>query len=372
MNLFILNRSFELSLLVEAYQSLIWNDKYNEPGDFELYLPAASYDMSFFEIGNYVWSSLSDRLMIIEELVCQTDQENGDFLTVTGRSLESILERRIILYQLDLNCGLQDAVERILNENVISPSNSKRKINNVIFRRSTDTRIASLTVKTQCEIGDNVYDAIYDLINSKKVGMRMLRNNQNQFVFELYIGTDRSYAQQTNPWIVFSPEFDNLITSKYTESITDYHNQIVVGATYDIKTDTTADTKEITVEIGNNSGLDRFEFYVGANDIVSRTYDTNGNETVLTENEFRTRLIDKGNQTLEKYKKEVDFDTEVDYAHTFKMNEDYFLGDILQVTDEYGNTGSLRVNEYIISVSDSGIEHYPVFVNPNKEDQNEL
>lgn len=76
---------------------------------------------------------------------------------------------------------------------------------------------------------------------------------------------------------------------------------------------------------------------------------------------------------LEKYKKETDFETEVDYTHTFKMNEDYFLGDILQVTNQYGNTGSLRVNEYIISVSSSGIEHYPVFVNPDKEDdQSEL
>lgn len=387
MNIFILNKKFESILLVEAYQSLIWNDRYNEAGDFELYLPASVYDRDAFQIGNYVCAALSDRLMIIEEIICETGLEEGDFLTISGRSLESILCRRVIGTQLDLSGNLQDAIEKLLQDHIISPTNEKRKIENFVFVRSTDERITSLTVEDQFEPEDTVYDVIKNITGIKRVGMRMLKNDLNQFTFELYFGTDRSYKQQTTPWVAFSPDLDNLLSSTYKESITSYKNHITVSGTYDIEppeeTETPEEgsepepeeqdkTKEIAIEIGESSGLDRFEFYVSASDIVSRTYDDDGNESYLTEEEFESRLITKGKEYLNNYRKEIDFETEVDPSHTFKINEDYFLGDILQVSNQYGISSSLRVDEYIISVSSSGVEYYPRFVNLYAEDQNEL
>lgn len=373
MNIFILNKNFENILLVESYQSFIWTDRYDEAGDFELYLPASSYDKKYFEVGYYVCSSSSDRLMIINKIVCETGDIDGDFLTISGKSLESILERRVLQEPLDISGGLQDAVEQVLNENVISPSNEKRKIGNVVFVKNFDEKVTSVTVESQFEAGESVYDVISTLMNYKRIGMRMRKNTQNQFLFELYSGVNRSYSQRTNPWVVFSPDFDNLISSTYTESDTNYKNQVTVSGTYDIDTRDAENneevtdeeierTKEIIVMIGDeNSGLDRFEYYVKASDVVSRLYDEENNETYLSEEEFQTRLLSKGEEELNKYDKESDFDTEVDHNHTFKMNKDYFLGDVLQVSNQYGISRSLRVKEYIISVSASGIEHYPSF-----------
>lgn len=388
MNVLILNRKFESILLVEAYQSLIWNDKYDESGDFELYIPATAYDRSFYAIGNYVSASLSDRLMIIEKVDCKTDSEIGDFITITGRSLESILTRRILIGGVtDYIGNLQEMFEKMFNDNVINPSDQNRQIPNVVFKRSTDKRITELTIEAQYD-GDILYDVIVEHIKNNDIGMKMTKNDLNEFVFELYKGVDRSYQQSTNPWIVFSPEFDNLLNSEYYESETNYKNYAYVSGDFEYETEeetqkddgsiitsTVTRNKIVMVEVGKeHAGLDRYECYTNASDIRSRTLDDETNEYVyISEESYKELLQQEGVSTLGGYKKYTKFDCEIDYSHTFKMNQDYFLGDIVQVSNQYGYSGSFRVSEFVISVSETGVECYPVFVNTDKEDdQNEL
>lgn len=397
MNLLVLDKEFISIAYIEKFISFLWNDRFNEAGDFELYLPAGAYDQSYFSIGNYIWTSLSpNRLMIIETVNCETGSEDGDFLTISGRSLESILARRVIDIETDLTGSLQDGIERLLNEHVINPSDPKRQIPNITFKKSDDPRITELTTENVYSGGENLYDVIQEMLSANKIGMKMLRDNENQFIFELYMGVDRSYKQEELPWVVFSHEYENLISSEYNESILDYKNQIIVVGQYDeppeenegddtdigeggdveIKPSTPIVEKEpipIRIEVGDNSGLDRFEYYVDARDITSQVMpdedDPDAEEIYLTEDEFREKLIERGNEELENHKKEIEFDAEVDYTHQFKMGIDYFLGDILQVSNNYGNECSLRVNEYIISIDQSGEQHYPKFVNPEKEDE---
>ena len=94
--MYILDESFAHIYLVDAFESMIWTDRYDEAGDFELYLSAESSALGYLKHGYYLWNKHSDRLMIIETIEITTDVENGSHCKVTGRSLESILDRRII------------------------------------------------------------------------------------------------------------------------------------------------------------------------------------------------------------------------------------------------------------------------------------
>ena len=147
---------------------------------------------------------------------------------MTGRSLESILCRRVIWGYKVLNGNFQDAIRTLLNENVIAPSNSKRKIPNFVFRASTDTRITGLTVDTQF-LGENLYDAILSLCEEKEIGFRVLPDGSGGFLFELYVGEDRSYAQSDHPWVIFSPDFENILSSNYLESSKNLRTVSLVG-----------------------------------------------------------------------------------------------------------------------------------------------
>lgn len=182
-------------------------------------------------------------------------------VTVTGRSLESILDRRIVWGQKLLSGNLQNGIKTLLNENVISPSDSNRKIPNFIFKESTDPAITKLKLEAQYT-GDNLYDVIQKICEEQGIGFKITLNDEKQFVFELYAGSDRSYDQTENPYVIFSPKFENIINSNYIESKASLKTVTLVGGEGE-----GADRRYTTV--GGGSGLNRRELFTDARDISS-------------------------------------------------------------------------------------------------------
>lgn len=260
MNLFVLDKSLDVIAVVDTYSSLIWTDRYQAAGDFELCMPMDRTILSYIKQDYYLWRNDSEHVMIIEKIVIETSEE-GPKATISGRSLESILDRRVIWGLKNLSGDFQDAVETLLDECIIMPSKPERKIENFIFERSDDTRIVDLTVDTQYT-GDNLYDVVCSLCTERGLGFRVTLNDRKQFVFTLYAGDDRSYDQFALPYVVFSPNFDNIIDSNYLESKQALKNVTLVGGEGE------GSDRRYTA-VGNTAGLDRRELFTDARDISS-------------------------------------------------------------------------------------------------------
>ena len=260
-DIFVLDKNLDAITVIDTYDSMIWTDRYQECGDFELYLPMSKELANYIKQDYYLWSQHSEHVMIIEKLQISSDAENGDTITVTGRSLESLLDRRIVWGLKILSGNFQEGVQTLLNENVISPSKPERKIDNFIFEASDDPAITGLTIETQYT-GDNLYDVITKLCAERGIGFKVTLNDQKQFVFKLYAGEDRSYDQTKNPYVVFSPSFDNIITSDYTETKAGLKNVTLVGGEGE------GSARRYTA-VGNISGLNRRETFTDARDISS-------------------------------------------------------------------------------------------------------
>ena len=185
----ILNKDLLDVDILDTYESMIWTDRYSRFGDFEFYIPANRQTLELLKEDYYIWHRDSEHVMIIEDRMINTDVEEGNFITVTGRSLESILDRRIIWQQTILTGNLQNGIQKLLNENIISPTEPDRKIDNFIFEASTDPKVTSLTVNTQFT-GDNLYDAIVSLCETNGIGFKVILSDDNKFVFKLYAGQD--------------------------------------------------------------------------------------------------------------------------------------------------------------------------------------
>lgn len=354
MKLLILDKDFQAVDVVESFESFIWTDRYNQAGDFEIYLPVSEDSLALFVQGYYLWFDESDRLMIIETLEIKTDIEDGDHLTVTGSSLESILKRRIVWGQKVLTGSLQDAIETLLKDAIINPSDSNRKIDNFIFEKSTNETITSLEIDSQYT-GDNLFDVIQGLCETNVIGFKVVLNDDNKFVFSLYVGEDRSYDQTDNDYIIFSPKFNNLLNSNYQNSETTLMNVALIGGEEnDDKTRRYAST-------GSASGLDRREMFVDARDIRSEYTDDNGTKHTISTSEYNAQLVQRGDEKLQENKSTKSFEAEVETGKIFIYGEDYFMGDILQITNEYGIESKTRVTEMIHSFDTSGYSKYPTF-----------
>lgn len=354
MELFVLNADFESIAVIDTYESMIWTDRYNAYGDFEIYFAMDENLLEYIKEDYYLWLKDSEHSMIIEDIKIDADTEEGNRLIVTGRSLESILERRIIWGQRIFSGNLQNAIQVMLNENIISPSVADRKIANFIFVPSTDSKITSLTIDNQYT-GDDLYTVIKGLCEENNIGFKIVLTDDNQFAFSLYAGADRSYDQTENPYVVFSPNFENIINSNYFSSKAGYRNVTLVAGEGE-------GASRKTMVVGSASGLDRRELFTDARDISSDTEDG-----TLSDAEYIAQLRTRGLKNLADHMITTAFEGEVEVTRLFKYGEDFFIGDIVQIANEYGNENSAYISELIISNSDEGLSIYPTFKTISKE-----
>lgn len=348
MEVLVLDTNFESVTVIDSFKSLIWTDRYSVCGDFELALAMDPSLLEFLKEDYYLWFRESEHCMIIEDLAIDSDVEDGNMLIVTGRSLESILERRIVWGQKVLKGNLQNGIQTLLNEAIISPSDTNRKISNFIFESCTDTKVTDLTIDAQY-FGEDLYTIISGLCEENSIGFKIILNDDNQFVFSLYAGADRSYDQTANPYVIFSPNFDNIINSNYFMSKATLKNVILVAGEGEGSSRKTATT-------GSGSGLDRREFFVDARDISSHTDDGD-----LSDSEYTDQLVSKGNKTLAENTVTTAFEGEVEATQLFKYGEDFFIGDIVQIADDYGHENAAYISELVISQDDNGFSIHPTF-----------
>lgn len=349
MELLVLNTNYESIAVLDTYESLIWTDRYNSSGDFEMFFAMDESSLKYLKEDNYLWLKDSEHTMIIEDIRIDADTEDGNHLIVTGRSLESILERRIIWGQRVFTGNLQNAIRTMLNECIISPSIADRKISNFRFVASADPKITSLTIDNQYT-GDDLYTVIKGLCEENNIGFKIVLADDNWFEFSLYAGVDRSYDQTENPYVVFSPNFENIINSNYFSSKAGYRNVTLVAGEGE-------ETSRKTTVVGSGSGLNRREIFTDARDISSETEDG----ATLSDTEYNAQLKAKGLKTLADHPITTAFEGEVEVTRLFKYGEDFFIGDIVQIANEYGNEGAAYISELVVSRSKTGLSIYPTF-----------
>lgn len=351
MEILVLDEAFEAVSVLDVYESLIWTDRFFECGDFEIYTPAKQSLVDGLKEGYYLWTSSSDHVMIIEDRKISCGVTDGNYFTVTGRSLESILDRRIVWNKTTLDGAVEGQIKKLLDQNIISPTDTNRKISNFIFEESGDPFIATLTVQAQFT-GDNLYEVVKSICESLDIGFRIRLTDDNEFAFQLYSGVDRSYDQDTNINVVFSPDFDNIITSEYYESKQLMKNVTLVAGEGE-------DTNRKTLIVGETtlSGLSRRELYTDARDISSTTE----SGSTLTTAQYNQLLQQRGNEQLTENKMTRTFDGELETTIMYRYGEDFFMGDIVQLEDEYGMSSKARVIEYIRSENATGFSSYPKF-----------
>lgn len=348
MDIFVLNQKFETIDIIDNYESFIWTDRYFECGDFDLYLPMQPHLLMSLQKDNYLYIKESEHMMIIEDFEITTDAEVGSRLAVTGRSLESILDRRIVWGQETYSGTVQTVIKNMIKDAIISPAISSRKIANFIFQDSSDESVNGNSIEAQFT-GDNLYESVSLLCQLVGAGFRITLDSNNNFVFSLYSGQDRSYDQDANPYVVFSPSFENIVDSRYVETNSNYRNVTLVAGEGE-----GSDRKTVTV--GNASGLSRRELFTDARDISTQT-----EEGTLTDAQYNSQLTERGNEKLKEYIISTAFGGKAEATRTFTYGEDFFMGDIVQIANEFGMESRARITEIIRSQSERGLEIYPTF-----------
>lgn len=380
MEFMVLDKNYDGITMIDTFTSAIWTVRYDEAGDFEIYTPVRLDYIQAMQIGNYLWNRDSDRLMVIETVEIETDAEEGPQLIVTGRSLESILDRRIVTSSQNFSGNLQSVLFAIIQNEVIS-SGGTRRIPGFSLKTSSDSRITSISISELSIRGENVYDVVCSLCQANKVGWRILPKGAGGFEFELYVGVDRSYAQSVNPYVTFSPSFENLLNSNYIKSFKSYKNSIYAVGTYQkevilqnkykddngewvVEEQTTYEEAEVVTwqysETATPNGLARREMFIdngGVND------GEQGGEYATWNAVNKEKAIAE----LGEHQTTTAFEGELEATRQYIYREDFNIGDIVQVENEFGITGTVYISEIVFSQDANGITITPTFTSTEDE-----
>lgn len=82
MELLVLNTDFESIAVIDTYESMIWTDRYNSYGDFEIFFAMDTQLLQYLKEDYYLWLKDSEHCMIIEDIKINADTEEGNHLMV--------------------------------------------------------------------------------------------------------------------------------------------------------------------------------------------------------------------------------------------------------------------------------------------------
>lgn len=365
MELYILDSLFRRIHVIDRYISLIWTERFNTYGDFQLDIYSDYQTRSLLVPDTYLAMNKSNYIMRIESFEDVVNAQNERTLVIKGRSMEAILLDRVAK---DSISTLTTSPQWTITD---TPAAVARKIfhdicvtgildpGDVIPGIVEGTFVGASTIPEPVDpITVNikpttVYDAVaVQICATWELGMRFLRNDSTgQVYFDIYSGNDRTSGQTTLTPVIFAPQLDNLQNTKELTTIDKSKNVAYVFS---------PDGFEMVYPYGVDPTVDGFErrvLVVNATDITSTsTTDVPG------------ALIQRGNEQLAAARTYQGFDGEISQNSQYVYGLDYAMGDLVEMQNVDGVANQMRVTEQIFVSDNQGERSYPtlttnVFIN---------
>ena len=347
MDLYFLDKNRQLVGIIDTAQSVQWLERYYEVGTFEVYVQVTDEILSIVNQSYFIARNDSKYVGVIEYIENEDNKENGNYLIIQGRMAESLIGRRIvrrITYQTNT---LFDTCKNLLEQNILNPVLQEGE---TISPRKMDclngNTINELTynppITTQATYEDNLLEVLSELLKGYNSSLRLEMQEDNTFTIVLYTGADRSYDQTENPYVVFSKEYDNLLSSNYTFNSQEEYNALYVGGE---DMDYLAEGRyvekyELIRNLEGNlvvvTDIDRKELYVDAGDIKFRYADEWDEEEgqvlpAMTSTAYRRLLAKRAMSSVVNPSEEL---TGAVDLGMYVYGQDYFLGDIITIYNE--------------------------------------
>lgn len=247
--------------VIETYESLIWTERYNKAGEFELVTTDVGSWINVIKndyLGSngqgvtntipYSYSlkkSDTDTVMCIEDFKITCDVEEGNKITITGRSFESRLDRLPVFPRFKWSSERSSKEGKIrtpygmikeLFERYVLPYENEGAYRWLKFIDTTDSRLTDESLWSMRDFdfeGGTILDALEDICDTYGLGFNILpkteRHDYGTWVLHKVILEFRVYlGRNVSDNVIFSPRFDNFANSEFELSTRDMYTGYVV------------------------------------------------------------------------------------------------------------------------------------------------
>ena len=360
MELLTLDSNYQPSELVERYNSLIWTERYSNAGDFQLVTTDVERMIKLLPLESCVTLRESTVPMIVEIHKIEKNVNNAPVLTVTGRSFETVLERRVAVKPeaptnqmphgprvawFEQRETASDAAYQVIRQILGDAARPPLSFQSPIISVNDALPMVDLPIPADYSTGvtnkyevkpGNLYTVAMELLSTNHHGMKAVRPDTGgtKVSIEIYNGADLTNT------VVFDAKFDQFDGATYLLSYTGSANLAYVFSSTDSETVLKTTSAEPT-------GLSRRVLYL----------DVTGETGTDDPDSRKTRALIE----LYKYNATALFDGKISEQIASGYNSDYFLGDIIRLDGEYGLSENVRISEFIRTDDSTGSKAYPAF-----------
>ncbi len=304
MNIFIFDKNLKFKGILDSYISFIWHRKYSRHGEFEIHISLTMEALKLLGKESLIIKGKEVGFIDYRKMIQNND--GSETLLVKGKMASAYLARRIIWFQKNINGTIEEGIRTLIDENAVNPVNVDRKIEAFTLgplNGFTQTINKQVTYK-------NLLEEVENLALVGELGLKVEYENE-QLVFKMYEGIDRTTNQSINSPAIFAREFENVLTQEYEESTRNLKNTALIAGEGE-------GAARILTTIENGTGKDRFELYVDARDLQQEE---------MTAQEYEVVLQSRGQSNLAEYTESGAFESEVDTNSNLTYKKDFDLGD---------------------------------------------
>jgi len=336
---------------VANWDSLVWTERYQSFGDFEINVENDITILTKLPIGTLISHTDTYSVMIVEDHNIKRDKDQKLQIKVTGRTFETFAENRPTV---GCDSGLYNSgtgaaiVETITN----TPENVAKQlfINKMVSpTASASDAISNLNVRTSIRVPDtsashvirrgDTYSRAMEILNICDAGIKVVRPNGAQTTLDIVIhdGADNSTS------VIFYAQLQDLENAEYLWSNKKYRNYAQISAHTAVRTYRHRD-------LGSDlTGLNRRVQYVDANDLEGAFSPPLSTDAMAT----------RAQNVLDAHKMVTLVQAKIATTAKPRFKVNYDVGDLVGVFGEFSVAQTMRITEHILTVDTDGIRGYP-------------
>lgn len=358
MEWFTLDASLRQSTVIEGFRSFIWSERYSLCGDFQIVTRSTPSSRALLSPGTNVGMRESRYVMIIETASDKLAEDGGRNLTVTGRSMEKILDDRVAMPLIDdltstpkwSVTGTPGDIARYLFDQVCVTGVLSANDTIPFYHAGTFLPAGTIAEPSETFVMDFDPDTLYkDLAKICEIwplGFRLVRNGEaSEIYFDVYTGNDRTSRQTLNSPVIFSPDMETIGNTETLKSVSSLKTVAYVFAQNDA-TIVYASGYDSSV-----SGAERRVLLVKADDI-----------DLPAGSALTAAMTQRGMEELAKYRDVNAFAGEIPQHLPYVYGIDYGLGDLVEEQGLDGYVSQMLVTEQIFISDQEGERTYPTLV----------
>jgi Siphovirus ReqiPepy6 Gp37-like protein len=344
---------------VNGYESLLWVERYQKPGEFKIKAKLSSGLRDMLPIGTFLTHVKTREVMWVENHFVRELKDKDPMVEITGRSFVSYLEQRII--GQDWSEGNND-----FPPYVVAAAPSWEQIVTTIFDQfisggpfdddntipgfvATESCVGTGTVVDRLFKYGTVWDKIEEVLHVDDVGIRILRSvtSDPDFEFNVYQGADRTSTAR------FSSATGDMDNIEYLFSRKKEKTKARVMGRW----------VQVNVSPGSEVNLDRRYMLVDASDIDQQfsAMPTGGDLTNVI-----NAMTVRGQEALTQFKNITISRADISPNSRLRYRVDYELGDLVVVDANFNESQIMRVIEFAEVEDQDGTSGHPTLAIPGE------